>query len=367
MAWTTNRGRRSAAVLLTAVMAVFLSCCAGSPRPAEPTEVRVVSLGDSIARGYGCQPEEAYGALLAEHLRGELPADRFTVRFLNNGVDGDTTGDLLRRLETGEVRRAVEEADVVTLSIGGNNLLHWLRDELCALFDLDPASPTLADELAARFAGAGPVEAAQELAPLGALLTDKELPVRAEESVEVFRDQAGQVLEAIRESNSDALVLVTTIPNPVGGGPLGALCGLMLNAYNESIRALPESGEEGLLVADSAAAFKEYTGDQPLSFAKVGWEDLGNWCLDPHPTPLGQSLMAQAHYPLVREFVDAFAARTASGSAVMSDDAAEGALVPQESSAPMSDEERRIFWASAVSLLLAVAGGFLLLRKRPKP
>ena len=61
-------------------------------------EITLVSLGDSIARGYGCQPEEAYGSLLADYIGGLVMPAPFQVRYVNYGTDGDTAADLLEKL-----------------------------------------------------------------------------------------------------------------------------------------------------------------------------------------------------------------------------------------------------------------------------
>ena len=58
-------------------------------------EITLVSLGVSIAWGYGCQPEEAYGSLLADYIGGLVMPAPFQVRYVNYGTDGDTAADLL--------------------------------------------------------------------------------------------------------------------------------------------------------------------------------------------------------------------------------------------------------------------------------
>jgi acyl-CoA thioesterase-1 len=78
----------------------------------------VVVLGDSIAAGYGVEPEEAYPALLQEKIKAA--GLNFTV--VNAGVSGDTSADGLNRINW-LLRRPV---DVLVLELGGNDGLRGL-------------------------------------------------------------------------------------------------------------------------------------------------------------------------------------------------------------------------------------------------
>jgi lysophospholipase L1-like esterase len=82
-------------------------------------KVRVVLLGDSLARGTGAENQNGFGPILEEALdkHGISATD-----VANFGRDGARTRSLLSRLGTEEVRDAIEDADVIILSIGANDL-----------------------------------------------------------------------------------------------------------------------------------------------------------------------------------------------------------------------------------------------------
>lgn len=75
-----------------------------------------VVLGDSIAFGAGLinAPQAVYGRIVADTLGFD---------YQNFAVPGHTTGNLMSRMKTARVRRAIEEADFISISIGGNNFL----------------------------------------------------------------------------------------------------------------------------------------------------------------------------------------------------------------------------------------------------
>src|SRR4051812_29078639 len=79
---------------------------------------RIVVLGDSIAAGYGVDPDEAYPAVLQRKIdEAKLP---FTV--VNAGLSGDTTAGGLRRIDW----ILKQPVDVLIIELGGNDGLRGL-------------------------------------------------------------------------------------------------------------------------------------------------------------------------------------------------------------------------------------------------
>jgi acyl-CoA thioesterase I len=103
-------------VLKPAVILWLLLLCAVHPAGAE--EKTVVVLGDSIAAGYGVDPDEAFPALLQEKIR----AAGLSYRVVNAGVSGDTTAGGARRISW-VLRNPV---DVLLLELGGNDGLRGI-------------------------------------------------------------------------------------------------------------------------------------------------------------------------------------------------------------------------------------------------
>ena len=78
----------------------------------------VLVLGDSIAAGYGLDPEEAFPALLQEKVdKSGLP-----YKVVNAGLSGDTTAGGLRRISW----LLRQKVDVLLLELGGNDGLRGI-------------------------------------------------------------------------------------------------------------------------------------------------------------------------------------------------------------------------------------------------
>lgn len=99
-------------------LVVFFLAAVLTVASAAPTPKRVVVLGDSIAAGYGIDPEDAYPAQLQKKIEeATLP---FTV--VNAGLSGDTTAGGLRRIDW-LLRQPI---DVLLIELGGNDGLRGI-------------------------------------------------------------------------------------------------------------------------------------------------------------------------------------------------------------------------------------------------
>ena len=103
--------RRCLAVLLALVFALSCTAVAAS---AVGEGLHYVVLGDSIAAGSGLRnPGEAcYGRIVAN-------TNGYT--YQNFGLNGQRTGGLLSQLDRGDVADAVRRANIISISIGGND------------------------------------------------------------------------------------------------------------------------------------------------------------------------------------------------------------------------------------------------------
>ncbi|MBN6192884.1 hypothetical protein JQN58_39080 [Aneurinibacillus sp. BA2021] len=83
-------------------------------------QMKYVALGDSIARGKGAKKREGYVYLFHRFLMEQYG----NVALSNQAISGIGSRGMLAQLHLNPaVRRAVREADIMTISIGGNNLL----------------------------------------------------------------------------------------------------------------------------------------------------------------------------------------------------------------------------------------------------
>lgn len=97
-----------------------------------PQELSIVSLGDSLTQGVGDSKDAGgYIPYLKEQL--EMLKDIRTAKIENYGVSGNRTDQLLKRLKKTEVKEAIEQADMVMITIGGNDVMKVFREHFANL------------------------------------------------------------------------------------------------------------------------------------------------------------------------------------------------------------------------------------------
>lgn len=225
------------AFLLTIIM-IFTLC---STAFAYDKEVFLV-LGDSIGYGYGLKDNTkySYGALISE-------ANDYT--YLNFAQNGDTTYDLNNKLTANSsVIAAVNSADIIAVSIGGNNFLH---DNVVAM------------------------------AVTGLFGNYNRINKTAQEFYENFC----LVVDNIRAINPEAELLVQTLYNPQTGLLQGVY---QYGVDNMNSKIKLAAAEKDFTVVEVAAAF-EGKADEYIQNDII------------HPNELGHYAIAQEYLKVLKE------------------------------------------------------------------
>ena len=110
-----NRFLMLASIGLAATLG--LNGCGSKPAQSVlPAGSTVIALGDSLTYGYGASDDTAYPRVLAE-------LSKWTV--INAGVNGDTSADVLNRVET----ITKQNPNLVLLGVGGNDVLQRMAPD----------------------------------------------------------------------------------------------------------------------------------------------------------------------------------------------------------------------------------------------
>lgn len=174
----------------------------GDPVAAGP--ITYVALGDSLATGVGATT--SYVEEFADSLRTDTGVD---VTVTNLAIDGWTSEDLLASLrDDAGVRDAVAGADLVTLDIGGNDVLHALPayltdtcggdDNLQCLRDAATTFATRWDDILDELL------ALRDGAPAGILTLDLYQPFVGDERLADDLDTLRPTLDAVNAAINDA-------------------------------------------------------------------------------------------------------------------------------------------------------------------
>ncbi|MBQ7638198.1 MAG: hypothetical protein IJS90_04785 [Clostridia bacterium] len=156
-------------VLCVILSAALVLCIFSTAGAAEAK--RYVVLGDSIAFGLGLlNPGEA--------VYGKIVADTNGYEYENYAIPGHTTANMMQRMENKTVKNAIANADIISISIGGNN---FLMDDLAGIL----------------FEG-----------------IVKEDYTHIDEIADKYYDDLDTIIRTIRELNAHTAILLQTIYNP---------------------------------------------------------------------------------------------------------------------------------------------------------
>lgn len=87
-------------------------------------EINHLALGDSIIHGYGASETENLVYKFSSQLGEQINK---TVHYSNEGINGITSTELNKLVQEGKFDKKIQQADIITINIGGNDVLKTAR------------------------------------------------------------------------------------------------------------------------------------------------------------------------------------------------------------------------------------------------
>ncbi len=223
--------KKITAFLLSIVMALGIFCICGY---AENEKTFYLVLGDSIAYGSGILNSK-------EACYGKIVADTNGYDYANHSVPGHTTTNLINRLKDEKVIADLKKADIISISIGGNDFL--MSNLIGLMFDaIVKGDYSEFDRIA-----------------------------------DGFYTNFCEIINIINSHNTDAVILIQTLYNPQSG----------------YLRAPYQQGADRI-----NAAIEKYNSENPgeiviVDVASALGDDMANYADDEiHPSAKGNEIIA---------------------------------------------------------------------------
>lgn len=268
-----NKQRKMIAAGSAAIFAVSAAVSAAPQLSAMTVggDTSIVILGDSISSGYALQEGElGYYDYLA---------DAYHCTLANHAVSGATTSDLLAKLNDDAVKSDVSAADLICLSIGGNDLL---QPAMAYFKTLQLENEALMDTMM-RLATEGSAET-----HMSNLTGQLRTPIAA------AQENILTIASTLKEMNPNAKIVFQTIYNPLeiekpvyNGKDYSSEYKLLSNYINGQLRRLNNKIAEAASSADNVKV-----ADVNAAFLGNGWVYARTLQKDVHPNALGHALIA---------------------------------------------------------------------------
>jgi len=283
--------RRILTVLLSLVLlcALPLQVFAGKPVVKPPVTTEYVGLGDSIGAGWSATPGNDYFTLYSAYLAQKALATATPYISANTALAGLTTTQLrneIAGIETQTLTRAtLPGATVVTVSIGGNNLMRPLLQFVADLYGVSMADPNFMTVLG-NAVNLDPDRLTNEMF-WQILWPNSALRNSLKTGVSTFNTDLPFIMNGIKTLAPTSKVYLLTVYNPVyGNDTLRNFMDEYIDQVNATIRN--NATALGYVVVDVAASFEAYTGTVPL----VGFNMASDPATyDPHPTDAGHKMI----------------------------------------------------------------------------
>ena len=265
-------------------LCLALSLLPASALAAGGEQKSYVALGDSITTGYGLAEKEAGFA--------RQVADSNGYTLTNLAKDGATSTDLLEVVKSEANADTLKNADLITVTIGGNDLMNALYAYLAEEYNNKQNSDTPITAADVKASLAGTLSEIPQVAMLSfaaSKIPDFPDSTAANTALSTFATNFSSIISAIKGNNSSAEIIVVNQYNPYSRLSTGNL--LDLSALDSAVQALntaiSSGATAGYTVADVYTAFEEAT-ENPCN-ASVSLPSIN---LDFHPNAAGHSLIA---------------------------------------------------------------------------
>lgn len=210
------------------LLSVLLAFACALPAFAADGAKNYVVLGDSIAQGSGIYNRE-------EAAYGRIVADTNGYEYANFGVNGLRSWDLIEQLKTEPAASAVASADIVSLSIGGND---YLQQNLPKIFaDVAQGDYKIINDIQ-----------------------------------DNFRGYFAEIISMLKAANPDAALFVQTLYNPQYGA-LREAYGMATSRINEVITGYLAENPGAFYLVDTVPVMEghpEYIAADTIHPSAVG-------------------------------------------------------------------------------------------------
>ena len=273
---------------------VLVLCLSLLPATALAAGSSYVALGDSITTGYGLGAGEQSFAELVGEARGYDLDDSLAAA-------GAVSADLLEVVTDPANAETLKNANLITITIGGNDLMGALYAYVAEAYNKTAQTPVTGTDIQLALMGMHPtIEQSTALfylaLNLGGFVTSG-----MDSALSDFQTNLRGVLQQLQESCPTAQIILTNQYNPYGilknvtsFSSLADQFDTGVGKLNAAIQAaIAQAGVDHLTLADVYTPFQAAIdrGENPCNASATGLSDINP---DFHPNALGHTLMAQA-------------------------------------------------------------------------
>ncbi len=241
-----------------------------------------LALGDSITLGTGLKDKD-------KNSFSSLLSNNFTL-ILNDAIDGMSCSWLSHKFKQGDYKEEIKKADIVTLSIGSNDLLGVFYKVLAESFNIDLENNSNLIQCAKeKFNSASLEEKYTMIHNLYSKMSEDETKKQITEALNRYKKCWPEVINHIKSLNKDAEIIAIEYYNPYHNIHIPILRDALFSTYFDSyVEDLNKYLHENVSLGYKVANIKN---DFYLSNSTNVNISPFEFNLDPHPNEIGHRII----------------------------------------------------------------------------
>lgn len=249
---------------------------------------KYVAVGDSIAYGYGLENKDvdSYAAKVRDYY--EISSSNFQ----NKAVSGMTCAQFYDIIQTAEYTDVIKDADMLTVSIGSNELLGLATQAVADVTGVQKGDPQFAEKTLEVFKNASLTEKATMSKQIYDFFTSNETKEKIDAAILQYQEKWTKSVEYIYSINPDIVFVATEFYNPyyeieLLNYDLGGFIDESIQRLNKILWDTSNS-EQKYRIAKIYDAFN--TTDPRITNVNVSLLN-GGFNIDPHPNVAGHEVI----------------------------------------------------------------------------
>lgn len=252
---------------------------------------KYLALGDSIAFGYGLanRTSDSYASKIKKYYNLD------NNNYQNLAITGMTCQEFYQKIQTQEYTNSIKNTDLITISIGSNELLGLVIDIASEVTGIKSENnPNFTTEVQEYISNLGLFEKFKLLQKFYNTLTSEESKQKIEAAILSYSKYWEKSVNYIKEKNPDVIIVATEFYNPYYEVALASYdMGGFVDEYIKKMNTIlwnQSNSQKNYKIAQIYSAFNKT--NPRLTNVNVSIADIDKFNVDPHPNILGHEMIS---------------------------------------------------------------------------
>lgn len=249
-----------------------------------------LALGDSITFGYGLDDIDTQSYAQIVRKKYNINEEEFR----NMAVSGMTCAEFYEIIQTKEYTEAIKKANLITVSIGSNELLKVAIEAISDCTGISSTDADFEEKVKEYFLNLGYLEKIQVAYKLYSYFTSEETKQLFNNSINTYKEKWKESVKYIKEINSDINIVAIEFYNPyyevgLASYDLGSFTDEFIQKMNNELHQQSKSEKEYKI----AKIYNDFNTTNPrITNVNIDFNDFSKINIDPHPNKDGHSIIA---------------------------------------------------------------------------